>query len=166
MIIPGKKPSVLSPGFFGSFLSGTGQGQDRASEKKGFLFFDQSDLSGIIKHINGGLPFSLFEQLCQKLQVSRTTLATVLQFSLTTLNRGRERHVLTPAESERLARIIRLFDLCYLQLGSEDSARQWLTTSHRDLEWASPLEVSQQEFGARKVEDLIVGLGSINADDQ
>ncbi len=166
MIHPEKKSSQRSSGCAGSPLSGPGHKQDEALENKPFLFFDQSDLSGIIKHINGGLPFSLFEQLCQKLQVSRTTLATVLQFSLTTLNRGRERHILTPAESERLARIIRLFDLCYLQLGSEDSARQWLTTSHRDLEWASPLEVSQQEFGARKVEDLIVGLGSINADDQ
>ena len=166
MIIPGKKPSVLSPGFFGSFLSGTGQGQDRASEKKGFLFFDQSDLNGIIKHINSGLPFSLFEQLCQKLQVSKANLATVLQFSLTTLNRGREQNILTPAESERLARIIRLFDLCYLQLGSEDNARQWLTAPHRDLGWESPLEYSQHEFGARKVEDLIASLESDNADEQ
>jgi putative toxin-antitoxin system antitoxin component (TIGR02293 family) len=166
MIIPEKKPAHMSQGLVSTSRPGTEQRQNEPREKKGFLFFDQSDLSGIIKHINDGLPFSLFEQLCQKLQVSRTTLAKVLQFSLTTLKRGRERNILTPAESERLARILRLFDLCTLQLGSEDDARRWLTTPNRDLDWESPLEFSLHEFGARRVEDLIAGLESVSADEQ
>ena len=158
MIIPDKKPAHMSQGYVRTSPAPHEQRQHEPLEQKGFLFLDQSDLSGIIKHINDGLPFSLFELLCQKLQVSRTTLAKVLQFSLTTLKRGREKNILTPAESERLARILRLFDLCTLQLGSEDGARRWLTTPNRDLGWESPLEYSLHEFGARRVEDLIACL--------
>jgi uncharacterized protein (DUF2384 family) len=50
--------------------------------------------------------------------------------------------------------------MCILQVGSEEEARIWLTTPHQDLEGKSPLKFSQHEFGARRVEDLIVTLGA------
>ncbi len=166
MISPGKNQTQSSPEFAGASPLEPGHNQSAAADRLNFLFADQNDLGGIIKHINSGLPFSLFEQLCHKLHVSRATLASVLQFSLTTLNRGRERKLLNPSESERLARIVRLFEMCTLQLGSEEESRLWLTTPNQDLDWKSPLKFSQHEFGARRVEDLIVSLGPVSKEEK
>lgn len=127
------------------FYQGSGQ----------YMYFNQDDIEGVIYRINCGLPFRYFEDLVQRLQISRATLATYLRFSLNTLVRGRANDMLTPAESEHLARLLRIYDLCFARLGSEKLAREWLTTAHPELRGLSPLEYARYEFGARLVEDII-----------
>jgi putative toxin-antitoxin system antitoxin component (TIGR02293 family) len=63
---------------------------------------------------------------------------------------------LSPAESERLLRLSRVFEAALsLYDGDRDGAREWLQTSIPALGDQSPLALARTEPGAREVEDLI-----------
>jgi putative toxin-antitoxin system antitoxin component (TIGR02293 family) len=65
---------------------------------------------------------------------------------------------LTPAESERVARLASVIALTEDVWGDPDDARQFLLTPHPELEDQPPLEVAVEEFGARHVEEILQGI--------
>ncbi|MGH6897074.1 MAG: antitoxin Xre/MbcA/ParS toxin-binding domain-containing protein [Geminicoccaceae bacterium] len=65
---------------------------------------------------------------------------------------------LTPAESERVARLASVIALTEDVWGDPDDARQFLLTPHPELEDRPPLEVAVEEFGARHVEEILEGI--------
>jgi putative toxin-antitoxin system antitoxin component (TIGR02293 family) len=65
---------------------------------------------------------------------------------------------LTPAESERVARLASVIALAEDVWGDPDDARQFLLTPHPELEDRPPLEVAVEEFGARHVEEILEGI--------
>jgi putative toxin-antitoxin system antitoxin component (TIGR02293 family) len=65
---------------------------------------------------------------------------------------------LTPAESERVARLANVIALAEDVWGDPDDARQFLLTPHPELEDQPPLEVAIEGFGARHVEEILEGI--------
>jgi putative toxin-antitoxin system antitoxin component (TIGR02293 family) len=65
---------------------------------------------------------------------------------------------LTPAESERVARLAGIIALAEDVWGDRDDARQFLLTPHPELEDRRPLEVALEGFGARHVEEILEGI--------
>ena len=87
---------------------------------------------------------------------SRRELAQALGMSASTLARRQRTGCLTPAESNRAARIVRVVGMSRaLMRGDLDAARQWLTTPHDLLDGESPLQRASTETGARDVERLV-----------
>jgi putative toxin-antitoxin system antitoxin component (TIGR02293 family) len=72
-----------------------------------------------------------------------------------TLKRRQRQGRLTPAESERTARLANIITHAEYVWRNEDDARQWLTTPHPELGDRLPIDVAVDEFGARHVEDIL-----------
>ncbi|CAN5141800.1 DUF2384 domain-containing protein [soil metagenome] len=103
-----------------------------------------------------GLPMTLFEGLRERLGVTAARLAKPMHLAPRTLARRKQEGRLQSAESDRLFRIARLFDLAEtLMAGDRDKARRWFTTPKRALGGSSPLDYLDTEPGAREVEDLV-----------
>ncbi len=65
---------------------------------------------------------------------------------------------LTPAESERTARLAYIVALAEWVWDDPEAAREFLTTPHFELRNEAPIEVAVDEFGARQVEDILMGI--------
>lgn len=62
---------------------------------------------------------------------------------------------LTPAESDRVARVARAVALAQETLGNPDKARAWLRRPNRELGGAEPLGLLATDQGARTVEAVL-----------
>jgi putative toxin-antitoxin system antitoxin component (TIGR02293 family) len=59
------------------------------------------------------------------------------------------------SESDRLARIARLYAMAEDVLGTPEEAQRWMRTQNRALDGVRPLDAIETEIGAREVEDLL-----------
>jgi putative toxin-antitoxin system antitoxin component (TIGR02293 family) len=62
---------------------------------------------------------------------------------------------LTAAESDRAARLARVYSNAVEMIGDEKVAVQWLLTRNRALDGERPLDQVDTDVGAREVEDLL-----------
>jgi putative toxin-antitoxin system antitoxin component (TIGR02293 family) len=65
---------------------------------------------------------------------------------------------LTPAESERTARLAHVVALAEYVWQDTEAAREFLTTPHPELGDRPPIEVAVDDFGARHVEEILHGI--------
>ena len=65
---------------------------------------------------------------------------------------------LTPAESERTARVANVVALAEYVWDDAEAAREFLTTPHPELGDRPPIEVAIDDFGARHVEEVLHGI--------
>jgi putative toxin-antitoxin system antitoxin component (TIGR02293 family) len=65
---------------------------------------------------------------------------------------------LTPAESERVARVAHVVALAEYVWQDPEAAREFLTTPHPELGDRPPIEVAVDDFGARHVEEILHGI--------
>lgn len=73
--------------------------------------------------------------------------------------RFEHRQTLSTAESDRVVRYARILSLATkLMHGSEEHAREWLSSPAHALCGSTPLETAVTETGARRVEDIVIAL--------
>jgi len=102
------------------------------------------------------LPFRSLEFLSTESGIPVSEIAPLVGIPPRTLARRKVTGRLGSAESERLLRISRIFELTVgLFHGSVADAVAWLCTPRRTLAGYSPLVYSATELGAREVESLI-----------
>lgn len=93
------------------------------------------------------------DHLAQLLQVDRAELARVLGVSLRTLQRkAGENQRLSPAASDRLARVRRILDLATAVLGEQAKGAHWLTATSRALGGEVPLQMLDTDMGTQRVQ--------------
>ena len=107
-----------------------------------------------IRRVKQGLPYGEFEGLRVQLRVPATRLAAVIGVSERTLARRKNEGRFKPDESDRLLRIIRLYQRTVDVLG-EDSATEWLTTPKRFLGGKTPLDFADTEIGAHEIDQAL-----------
>ena len=106
--------------------------------------------------VRSGLPSDLLGDIKETVGLGWDDLESVVGVSARTLQRRRERSEdLTPAESDRLWRLLHVWHRVTEAFGSEDAARTWLTAPHKLLGGDSPLEHLDTEPGLREVEDML-----------
>ncbi len=110
---------------------------------------------GLAKAIREGLPVAAFFELQNRLGLTTTALGEVLAVPARTLQRRREEGRLSKEESDRLARLRRVFDEARRLLGSDTATAEWFKEPLVALAGASPLALCDTEPGAREVERLI-----------
>jgi putative toxin-antitoxin system antitoxin component (TIGR02293 family) len=75
---------------------------------------------------------------------------------LRTLKHRRERkEPLNIDESDRLARVTRLYDLTVRVFGNPDKARRWLTRPKERFDGRTPVNMMRSEAGGRGVEEML-----------
>jgi len=110
----------------------------------------------LIRELHRGLPFRSLEFLSSESGIPVSEIAPLVGIPPRTLARRKVSGRLALAESERLLRISRIFELAVgLFHGSVADAVAWLRTPRRTLAGNSPLAYSATEVGAREVENLI-----------
>ena len=115
------------------------------------------DLPGTAKQTIGavrkGLPAGKLNRIAQLLGVDRALLLNVLGISKRTLQR---KHVLSarlsPAASDRLSRIDRIYALAVDVFGDGEKAAEWLKRPSRALGKELPLRLLDTDAGTQQVE--------------
>ncbi|HEX3662394.1 MAG TPA: antitoxin Xre/MbcA/ParS toxin-binding domain-containing protein [Acidobacteriaceae bacterium] len=70
-------------------------------------------------------------------------------------HRRARRESLNRDESDKLARLIRIYDQAVRVLGEKEKALHWLRKPLRRFTGRSPLQMLRTEFGARMVEEML-----------
>lgn len=110
----------------------------------------------VVEQIERGLSYAAFERFQRNTELSFRLLAKVVEVPERTLARRKGAGRFEPDESDRLARISRVFARAIeLFEGDTGSAREWLTSSVRGLGGRSPIEFASTDVGAIEVENLI-----------
>lgn len=116
----------------------------RVKAGSGFTAIDLAD------RIEKGLPLSALDRVCRLISPQDASLRTLIVHGETPARR------LSRGESERVARLARLWRMAREVWGSDEAARQFLSEPHMLLRRRRPIELaSQTEIGARMVEDIL-----------
>jgi putative toxin-antitoxin system antitoxin component (TIGR02293 family) len=125
----------------------------RSGESVGTPYKSQLEAAQMVQ---AGLPFRAVGKFQRSSGLTLERIKQVARFSDGSLARRKATGRLSQDESERLLRLSRLFERATeLFEGDRDAARQWLETPIAALGERRPLELAQNEPGAREVEDLI-----------
>ena len=117
-----------------------------------------------IGQVRGGLGMDEVDVVKKELDLDQSALQDVLGVSIRTLQRRRnEGKDLTPAESDRLWRLLHIWIRSRRAFASDTSARTWLKTPHGLLDGESPLQRLDTEPGLREVEDLLTTIDETGA---
>jgi putative toxin-antitoxin system antitoxin component (TIGR02293 family) len=125
----------------------------RKCRVSGLRSYDSVEL---VDSIHAGLEFGELLAFQDSSGLSLERIVQVVNISKRTLTRRRATGRLRPDESDRLLRLVRVFDLAVdLFEGDVDASRQWLEGSQSGLRGAIPLEFASTDVGACEVEKLI-----------
>jgi putative toxin-antitoxin system antitoxin component (TIGR02293 family) len=102
--------------------------------------------------VESGIPLSMFDRFNARSRFTVEDLKDVV-ISVRALKRRRERQkTLTMNESDRMARVARIYALAVQVLGTPRKARQWLRMPAIQWEGKAPLAMLRSEIGGRAVE--------------
>ena len=114
----------------------------------------RSDLEWV-KAVENGLPTEALESAVEQGVLSWQDVQEYV-IPRRTLSRRKERgHSLTPDESDRLLRLLRVIAKAEDTFQNEEKARRWLRKPNRALGGDVPLELLRTESGARLVKQII-----------
>lgn len=105
--------------------------------------------------IRGGLPAEAFGWLKEELDLTTQKLAGIVHIPRRTVTRRKKEGRLKPGESERVLRLIRLYQWAVQVLGGREEARAWMQEDNYALGGEMPLDFADTEPGARRVERLL-----------
>jgi putative toxin-antitoxin system antitoxin component (TIGR02293 family) len=119
--------------------------------------FDELDLAD---EVSRGLPVAAIDRVCGKLAPDDATFRYRIVPKATLARRQRApRRLLSRDESDRIARLARIWELAMDVWKSEDAARRFLSERHMLLRGRVPRDfAAESELGAREVEQLLGGL--------
>lgn len=113
----------------------------------------------IEKAVSGGLPRHALRHVAEALAGADKSRVSAYESDVvpkTTLDRRTSR--LSVGESERTERIARMFVHARRALGTDDEAREFMTTPHPELDGRSPLDATATDLGARHAEQILNAL--------
>jgi putative toxin-antitoxin system antitoxin component (TIGR02293 family) len=108
------------------------------------------------KAIRAGLPIKRLDEFQRRSGLPWGSLSRVLRLPPRTLARRRKAGRLSTVESDRLVRIVQIFEQATgLLQGDAASASAWFQGPCRGLGGQSPLSAAETELGAAEVEQLL-----------
>jgi putative toxin-antitoxin system antitoxin component (TIGR02293 family) len=120
-----------------------------------YLPSDEAGPGESARLIREGLPAEAFEWLKDELGLTVGTLGDIVHISRRTASRRKKEGRLKPDESERVLRVIRIYQRAAEVLGSREEAREWLQEQNYALGEETPLQFADTEPGARRVRQLL-----------
>ncbi|MGY5957645.1 putative toxin-antitoxin system antitoxin component, TIGR02293 family [Kosakonia sp. BK9b] len=110
----------------------------------------------LVQMLNEGLPVSILDNIHQWTEMSRSDILRVTGINERNVARRKSAgRTLTPDESERIARLVRVVDAAVHFFGDKKMAYSWLQTPVRALGDVAPISLIATESGALEVTDLI-----------
>ncbi|PEN09426.1 hypothetical protein CRI93_01485 [Longimonas halophila] len=117
-----------------------------------------------MEHVREGLGLAELDAVAEALDLALTDLEDVLGVSSRTVQRRRaEGKTLSPTASDRLWRLLHIWQRSRRAFASDNAARTWLKTPHGLLGGETPLQRLDTEPGLREVEDLLTTIDETGA---
>jgi putative toxin-antitoxin system antitoxin component (TIGR02293 family) len=118
-----------------------------------------ADTLDLAEAVNNGLSVDAIDRLCKLIAPEDSKLRHLIVPKATLARRHRGRGRLSAEESNRLARLARLWAFALDVWKSAKAAQRFLAEPHPLLRGRAPRELAiESDFGARAVEDLLGGL--------
>lgn len=114
----------------------------------------RSDLD-LAEAIQDGLSFGAFEYVLRSDDLDPSEAYQLVGSRRTLMRKKKECKDLSPAESDRLARVVRIIARTEEALGDRAKARRWLRKTNRALAGRRPLDLLDSDAGARSVERVL-----------
>jgi putative toxin-antitoxin system antitoxin component (TIGR02293 family) len=105
--------------------------------------------------VREGLKAGAYDNLRSALDISDQKLANSLSIPIRTLQRRLERGRFMPDESDRIARLSRIYQRAKEVFESADAAREWMKTPNPSIGFGVPLELCSTDPGSVEVERLL-----------
>jgi putative toxin-antitoxin system antitoxin component (TIGR02293 family) len=106
--------------------------------------------------VETGISLSELESFAAASGFSMNELLEVVIPPRTLKHRRQRREPLSLDESDRLARVARLWELSVRVFGDPDKARRWLTKPKIRFQEKTPLQLMRTEVGGHGVEEMLV----------
>jgi putative toxin-antitoxin system antitoxin component (TIGR02293 family) len=119
---------------------------------KPFLTSLRLDLS----HVESGVPLTTISDFVASSGIPLKDLYEVVIPARTLKHRRDRREPLSRDESDKLARLVRIFDHAVRVFEDQDRARAWLNKPKKRFDGRTPLEMLRTEVGGRLVEEMLV----------
>ena len=115
----------------------------------------RDDSSELVDAVRSGLPYASFVELRDALGLSTEEFVEILGIPRRTLSKRKSEGTFTPAESNAISRVARVYRsaLAFFDEGARTS--RWLRTPLPALDGASPLQMLDTDPGADLVLDLL-----------
>ncbi len=123
------------------------------------IFLPRRAVWATLGDVSRGHPYEVCVALAAKLGLSENEVGALASIEPKTLARRRAEGKFRPLESERFARLARVFALTAEFFdGDENAARVWLLRERDVLRGLKPIEAASTEAGAREVERILTRL--------
>jgi putative toxin-antitoxin system antitoxin component (TIGR02293 family) len=109
----------------------------------------------LLEEAERGLPTKAYAAIAKALQLTSDEEDRLLQNSLRTRARWKQRTRLDPATSDRLVRLARILALAIDVLESKEHAVAWLREPCESLNRRTPLQAMTTDVGADKVSNML-----------
>jgi putative toxin-antitoxin system antitoxin component (TIGR02293 family) len=123
----------------------------KSARPKPFLTTFRLDLS----RIESGVPTATMSDFAAASGLALKDLYDVVIPARTLKHRRARREPLSRDESDKLARLVRIFDHTVRVFGDLDRARAWLDKPKRRFEGRTPLDMLRTDVGGRAVEEML-----------
>jgi putative toxin-antitoxin system antitoxin component (TIGR02293 family) len=108
-----------------------------------------------LHHIESGVPTTVLSTFAESSGIPLKDLYDVVIPARTLKHRRARREPLSRDESDKLARVVRIFDLTVRVFAEAARARAWLNKPKRRFANRTPIEMLSTETGGRLVEEML-----------
>jgi putative toxin-antitoxin system antitoxin component (TIGR02293 family) len=108
------------------------------------------------RDIEHGVPLRALEDFSIYSGLPLKDLLEVVSPARTLKHRRQRNEPLNLDESDRLARVARLYELAVKVFGDRDKARRWLSKPKQRFQENSPVARMRTELGGRSVEEMLI----------
>lgn len=108
-----------------------------------------------LSRIESGVPTTTLSTFAESSGIPLKDLYDVVIPARTLKHRRARREPLSRDESDKLARVVRIFDLAIRVFAEVDLARAWLEKPKRRFNNRTPIEMLSTETGGRMVEEML-----------
>ena len=108
------------------------------------------------REVERGLPLSTLQEFSAYSGISMKELLQVVIPARTLKHRRQRNEPLSAEESDRLARVAKIYELAVKVYGNRDDGKEFLTRHMPRFEEKSPLEVLRTEKGEEAVQEFLI----------
>lgn len=109
----------------------------------------------LVEAIHDGLPTRAVDEVLRAELLEPAELYRLVVPRRTLAHRKEKRQRLTPEQSDRLTRVVRVVARAEEALNDRAKAARWLRKPNRSLNGAKPIELLDSDIGARMVERVL-----------
>jgi putative toxin-antitoxin system antitoxin component (TIGR02293 family) len=109
----------------------------------------------LVRLVQDGLPTAVLEALVKRGDLTPQEVEKFIIPRRTLAHRKRRHQPLSREESDKLARVARIFAIAYDTFQDREKASTWLRRPNRELHGSAPVELLHTDSGARVVEQTL-----------